>query len=479
MSTSEGNDMSDVIRKGRPGGLYESFDRKVGKDKKTTHYCPGCGHGIIHKLVAEALVDLGIQDRTIFVSPVGCSVFAYYYMDAGNVQAAHGRAPAVGTGVARSRPESIVISYQGDGDLAAIGTSEIIHAANRGENMTVIFINNAIYGMTGGQMAPTTMVDQRTLTSPGGRTVLNDGYPIRMSEIIASLGAPVYVERTSCTDSKNIMRTRKAIRKALTLQIEKKGFSFVEILSTCPTNWKRSPIEAVQWIKDVLEPYFKPGVYKDESETRQPMNREEPVTDANEIFKTLGLEKEKTSEVKVQKKMPELRIKAAGFGGQGALTAGAMLAEAGMNEGLHSSWIPSYGPEMRGGTANCSVILSDKPVGTPIVKNPDILIAMNGPSLDAFEDDVVKDGLIIVNSSIINRKVKRTDIKVVYAPLTEIATNLGLKAVANSVAVGVLLRHHKLFDRKAIYEVLRTSLKKQSALELNFKAVDAGFDFEG
>jgi len=469
--------MAKIVKKERPAGLYETFDRKVGKDKKTTHYCPGCSHGVVHKLIAEAMVDLKIQDRTIFISPVGCAVFAYYYMDAGNVQASHGRAPAVGTGLARSRPDSIVISYQGDGDLAAIGTSEIIHAANRGENITVIFINNAIYGMTGGQMAPTTMVDQKTLTSPYGRSVANDGYPIRMAEIIASLGAPVYVERTACTNSKNIMRTRKAIRKALTLQIDKKGFSFVEILSACPTNWKKTPAESIKWIQDVLEPYFKLGVFKDESATRQPMKREEPLTEPDAIFQALGLHQGKSAATQSRRRLPELRIKAAGFGGQGALTAGAMLAEAGMNEGLHASWIPSYGPEMRGGTANCSVILSDSPVGTPIVKNPDILIAMNGPSLDAFEADVVKDGLIIVNSSIVSRKVARTDVKTVYAPLTEMAANLGLKAVANSVAVGVLLGQKKLFSREQIREVLTTSLKKQATLETNLKAVDAGIAF--
>jgi 2-oxoisovalerate ferredoxin oxidoreductase beta subunit len=465
------------IRKGRPGGFYASFDRKVGKDKKSTHYCPGCGHGVIHKLVAEALVDLGIQDRTIFISPVGCSVFGYYYLDAGNVQAPHGRAPAVGTGLSRARPESIVISYQGDGDLAAIGTSEIIHAANRGENMTVIFVNNAVYGMTGGQMAPTTMVGQKTLTSPDGRTQSNDGSPIRVSELIAALGGPVYVERTACTDSKNIMRTRKAIRKGLQLQIEKKGFSFIEILSACPTNWKKTPTESVKWIQEVLEPYFKLGVIKDETESREKIVRFEPTTDPQKLFEALELKQGASEVAKPTRKTGEIRIKAAGFGGQGALTAGAMLAEAAMNEGLNSSWIPSYGPEMRGGTANCSVVISDETVGTPLVKNPKILIAMNGPSLDAFENDVVPGGLIVVNSSMITKKVARTDLQVAYVPLTDIASELGVKAAANSVAVGVVLRLQKLFTREAIYEVLRTSLKKKTMVEVNIKAVDAGYNF--
>ena len=469
--------LTKTITKTKPTGFYPKFDRKAGKDKSSTHYCPGCSHGIIQKLIAEAIVDLGIQDRSIFVSPVGCSVFSYYYMDTGNVQAPHGRAPAVGTGLSRARPDSIIISYQGDGDLAAIGASEIIHAANRGENMTVFFVNNAIYGMTGGQMAPTTIPAQKTLTSPRGKAPSNDGFPLHMSEIIATLEAPVFVTRQACTNSKFVMRTRKAIRKALQNQMDKKGFSFVEILSTCPTNWKMTPKDAVKWIQEVLEKQFKLGVLKDISDTRESAPRAMPITAPEEVYKALDLHKGKSAEAKNARKIGELRLKFAGFGGQGALTAGAMIAEAGMNEGYKTSWIPSYGPEMRGGTANCSVIISDKHIGTPIVRNPEVLVAMNGPSLDAFENDVVKDGLIIVNSSIIGRKVERKDVRVVYVPLTEIATNLGLKAIANSVAVGVLLKHKNLFDRKAVYDVLTTSLKKKSALEVNFKAVDAGFDF--
>jgi len=195
-------------------------------------------HGVVHKLIAEAIADLGVQDRAILVTPVGCSVFAYYYFDMGNVQAAHGRAPAVATAVKRSNPESIVIGYQGDGDLAAIGTAEIVHAANRGEKITIFFVNNAIYGMTGGQMAPTTLIGQYSTTSPWGRRPSNEGYPLRMAELLATLEAPVYIERVALCDNKNIMKTRKAVRKALELQRDGAGFSFIEILSPCPTIWK-------------------------------------------------------------------------------------------------------------------------------------------------------------------------------------------------------------------------------------------------
>jgi len=247
----------------KSSGFYDTYERRPGNDKEGTHYCPGCGHGILHKLIAEALVDYGVAENSIVISPVGCSVFAYYYFNAGNFQAAHGRAPAVATGVKRALPESIIISYQGDGDLAAIGGNEILHAANRGEAMTVFFVNNGIYGMTGGQMAPTTLIGQKTTTTPYGRTLRNEGYPIRMAEIISALESPVYVERVMLADTRSINAARKAVRKGIKNQIEKKGFSFVEVLSTCPTGWKMTPPQAEEWIKSTFVKNFPLGVYKD------------------------------------------------------------------------------------------------------------------------------------------------------------------------------------------------------------------------
>ncbi|MBI9099555.1 MAG: 2-oxoglutarate oxidoreductase [Spirochaetaceae bacterium] len=234
--------------------------------EKKTHYCPGCGHGIVHKLIGEVMDELDIREKTIVIAPVGCSVLIYDYLNCDGIEAAHGRAPAVATGVKRVHPESIVISYQGDGDLLAIGTGETIHAANRGENITVIFINNAIYGMTGGQMAPTTMPDQITKTTPYGRDVDNTGYPIRACEMINTLVAPVYIERTSIHDVKNIRKTKKAIKKALTNQKEGKGYSFVEVLSTCPTNWGVNPVTAAKWVETAMVPYYPLGVFREEKE---------------------------------------------------------------------------------------------------------------------------------------------------------------------------------------------------------------------
>src|SRR5690242_5875678 len=242
--------------------FYDHFVRK-SELQHQTHYCPGCGHGIAHKLVAEAIDELGLQDRTIFVSPVGCSVFAYYYFDVGNVQVAHGRAPACATALKRFCPDKVVISYQGDGDLAAIGTAEIVHAANRGEKITVFFVNNAIYGMTGGQMAPTTLVGQKSTTSPWGRRPGNEGFPLHMCELLSTLEAPVYIERVALSDNKNIMRARRAIRKAIENQRNGAGFSFVEILSPCPTIWGKDPVEARKWVAEKMIPAFPLNMFRD------------------------------------------------------------------------------------------------------------------------------------------------------------------------------------------------------------------------
>ncbi|MBN2322930.1 MAG: 2-oxoglutarate oxidoreductase [Spirochaetes bacterium] len=232
------------------------------------HYCPGCGHSIIHKLLSQSIDELGIRERTIVVAPVGCSVLIYNYLDCDGSEAAHGRAQAVATGLKRARPECVVVSYQGDGDLAAIGTAETIHAANRGEKFSVIFVNNAIYGMTGGQMAPTTLAGQPTKTTPFGRDPKEIGPPLRMCELLSGLEAPAYIERVSVHDVKNVLRTKKAIKKALKNQIEGAGYSFVEVLSMCPTNWGMTTRQASSWIEENMIPYYPLGVYKDRGKER-------------------------------------------------------------------------------------------------------------------------------------------------------------------------------------------------------------------
>lgn len=231
--------------------------------KVQMHYCPGCGHGIIHKILAQAIDELRIREDTIIIAPVGCSVLIYNYFNCDGSESAHGRAQALATGLKRAQPDKIVISYQGDGDLAAIGTAESIHAANRGENFTVIFVNNAVYGMTGGQMAPTTLLGQKTRTSPYGRSRSNEGNPLKMCELLTQLETPAYIERVSVHDVKHIIKAKKAIKKGLQYQIEKKGYSFIEVLSMCPTNWGLPPLKAAQWIETDMIPYYPLKVFRD------------------------------------------------------------------------------------------------------------------------------------------------------------------------------------------------------------------------
>lgn len=239
------------------------FEKPEALTDAPLHYCPGCTHGIIHRLVAEAIDELGIRGRTIGVASVGCSVFAYNYFNVDMVQAAHGRAPAVATGIKRSDADNIVFTYQGDGDLAAIGTAETVHSAARRENITVIFVNNAIYGMTGGQMAPTTLPGQVTQTSPYGRDVTKVGYPVKVCEMLSNVDGAYYLERVAVNNVKNIKAAKAAIKKAFQNQIDGKGFSLVEVLSTCPTNWGKSPTDALAWVDEKMIPYYPLGVYKD------------------------------------------------------------------------------------------------------------------------------------------------------------------------------------------------------------------------
>ncbi len=239
------------------------FDRTPVLTDVPFHYCPGCGHGIVHRMVAEVIDELGIREKTAGVAPVGCAVFAYNYFDVDMYEAAHGRAPAVATGFKRVHPDKYIFTYQGDGDLASIGTAEIVHAAHRGEKITTIFINNAIYGMTGGQMAPTSLVGQKTTTSPLGRDKDHCGEPIRIAEMLATINGSAFIARTALNSTANLVKTKAAIKKAFQAQLDGKGFSLVEVLSPCPTNWGKSPAEAMDWINDAMIPYYPLGIMKE------------------------------------------------------------------------------------------------------------------------------------------------------------------------------------------------------------------------
>jgi 2-oxoglutarate ferredoxin oxidoreductase subunit beta len=243
--------------------MKKVYSKPLSLKNNTFHFCPGCGHGIIHRLIAEVIDEMNLREKSICVPPAGCAVLAYNYIDVDMVEAPHGRATAVATGVKRVRPKNVVFSYQGDGDLAAIGTAETFHAANRGELITVFFVNNAVYGMTGGQMAPTSLVGQKTTTSPSGRNKLLDGYPVKVCEVLALLGGTSYLERVAVSNPANIKKAKKAIAKAFKHQLKKTGFSLVEILSACPTNWRMSSIESCRWIDEVMAKEFPLGVIKE------------------------------------------------------------------------------------------------------------------------------------------------------------------------------------------------------------------------
>jgi 2-oxoisovalerate ferredoxin oxidoreductase beta subunit len=467
----------------RAKSIYGQFDRKSG-DHTTTHYCPGCGHGNLHKYIAEAIDEFGVQDKTVLVNPVGCSVFAYYYFDVGNIQVPHGRAPAAATAVKRALPDSVVISYQGDGDLAAIGGNEILHAANRGENITVFFVNNAIYGMTGGQMAPTSLMGMKTTTSPFGRTLQHEGFPLRVSELLASLEGPTYIERVGLFDNKSRMKARKAVRKAIQNQIEGRGFSLIEVLSPCPTGWGLTPVDSLAWCRDSLAAAFPLGVIKDESATREGWNRFRENVPREQIPSILGLSNgngagpvETVTPPDVPTCYRNPRLKIAGFGGQGVLFLGKMLAESGMAQGYHVSWLPSYGPEMRGGTANCHVNISTEAIGSPLVSDPTVLIALNRPSLEKFESEVVSGGMIIYDSSLIDVAPTRSDVEVIALPATSMADEIGSAKASNMVALGALIGKTNLLNKEGLLKTIESMTKKKALLELNYKAIDAGIEF--
>ncbi len=469
---SDDLEMQYEVARSRPEAFYERFDRK-DELQHQTHYCPGCGHGIIHKMVAQAIDELGIQNRTILISPVGCSVFAYYYFDVGNVQAAHGRAPAVATAVKRSRSQSIVISYQGDGDLSAIGSAEILHAANRGENISVIFVNNAIYSMTGGQVAPTTLLGQRSTTTPEGRSAEREGYPLRVSELLGALEAPVYIERVGIGDNKQIAQAYRAVRKAIENQVRGLGFSLVEILSTCPTIWKMSPVESQRWVHDVMEKTFPLGLIRERTKDAQP--HETPAPAPADLRKVLGIaDQARIVPHQVAKSATNLQVRVAGFGGQGVLLLGEILAEAGLNAGLEVSWLPSYGPEMRSGTSNCHVRISSEPIDSPLVTRPDVLVAMNEPSLHKFYESVPPGGWVLYNRDAMPGECKRTDLNVLARPFTQIAKDLGDARTGNMIMLGALIECTGAVPWQSVDAALRQMIKSEKWLELDRRALARG-----
>lgn len=463
------------------GVFYPRFERHAhgeGLKAHATHYCPGCGHGLAHKYLAEAIDALGVQDRTVAVSPVGCAVFLYYYLDVGNTQAAHGRAPAVAIGHKLANPDSVVVSYQGDGDLASIGLAEIIQLCQVGLPITVVFINNAIYGMTGGQMAPTTLMRQRTTTTPDGRTRFA-GEPLRVAEMIAGLDGPVYVERVALYDAKQRHRARKAIEKALRLQVEGRGLGFVEVLSECPVHLHATPEEAERWVEREMVPVFPLGVKKDV--TVEPwFAPKRPRFDPRAVIAAIGAGSEPAPRFgggfPVYLDPADVAIKFAGAGGDGAQTIAKLTCDAAINEGFDATYIPSYGPESRGGTSYGDVHLAAGEVLSPAAPEPHLLVAFNRESLEKFGPRVRPGGTILYDGTLIAEPpAPAPGVRALGVPFTAIAAALGRPRVKNAVALGALHAAAHLLPRAAFDAAIERAMGADCALaEVNREAFARG-----
>jgi 2-oxoisovalerate ferredoxin oxidoreductase beta subunit len=456
---------------------FERHDHARGLKAHATHYCPGCGHGLVHKYLAQAIEDLGIQDRTVAISPVGCAVFLHYYLDVGNSQAAHGRAPAVAIGHKLANPDSVVVSYQGDGDLASIGLAEILQAAQLGIPLSVVFVNNAVYGMTGGQMAPTTLMGQRTTTSPAGRGPLM-GKPLRMAELIAQLDGPVYVERVALFDAKQRVKAEKAIRKALACQVDNRGFGFVEVLAECPTHLKMTPEETERWVREQMLPVFPLGVKKDVKDVAWPA-WERPSFEPTRLLEVVGARADGVPRFATgfsEEFGSDIAIKLAGAGGDGAQTAAMLLARAAINEGFDATHIPSYGPESRGGTSYADVRIASEEVLSPAAPSPHALVAFNAPSLAKFGPSVVPGGLVVYDSSVVAEPAGLdARVRTFPVPCTEIAHGLGRVMVKNIVALGALHAAMRLFPEETYLTAVRQALAERAGLiALNEEAFRAG-----
>ena len=430
-------------------GMYPQFPRS-GKDTRVTHYCPGCGHGIVNKLIAECCAEMGLQDQTIFVDPVGCGVFTYYYWDAAHISAAHGRASAVATGACRARPDAVTVAYQGDGDLGAIGFNNAFQAASRGEHFACIFINNSLYGMTGGQMAPTTLEGEKTTTTPFGRDPATTGHPLHVCEVFGQLQAPVYIARTSVADTKRILETKRAIRRVFELQKEHKGYCVLEILAPCPTNFRMDALKAAEFCKNEMEKEFPLGVLRDrfakDGAAEASTSIESPYLAVKSVPQKascaeLFAEKTVVPPPENDPSFAERRFKFAGYGGQGVLSLGLTVAEAARLERRHTLWFPSYGPEQRGGSANCSVVVSGQPIGSPTVEHPDVLVCMNQPAYERFVGDVKKGGIVIVDATVPITCPPPEGVQLIQWPALKMAEDFGVPKAANTMMLAALKKY--------------------------------------
>ena len=475
MSNKVENNAEKVLAK--PKSILNEFPRKGGSAPTATHYCPGCGHGILHKLIGEAVDELEIQDRMVMTSPVGCAVFAYYYFDCGHVQVAHGRAPAVGTGISRAEDNAVVILYQGDGDLASIGLNETIQAANRGEKMAVFFINNTVYGMTGGQMAPTTLVGEVTVTCQEGRDPRFTGYPLHMSELLNNLKAPVFIERASLSDPSHIRKAKKAVKKALEIQRDGKGYAFVELLSPCPTNLRQDAEGSEKFLNEQMEVEFPLANFRDRTSQVEPLCRGESDFSKESLDKIFEVEVDSAMQAVDDPDFETKVIKISGFGGQGVLSMGLIIAQAACKARRYVSWYPSYGPEQRGGTSNCTVVISGEIIGSPVVHRPDILVALNKPSLEEFAGRVKKDGVILYDSEIGEFEAPE-DVNTIMVPSLKIAKEHGVGKAANTAMLGVLMAISTELSEEVFEDAVKQAFaKKPKMVSINLNVLKSGLEW--
>ena len=460
-------------------GMYPKFPRS-GKDTRVTHYCAGCGHGIVNKLIAECCAEMGLQDRTIFVDPVGCGVFTYYYWDAAHISAAHGRASAAATGACRARPDAVTIAYQGDGDLGAIGFNNAFQAASRGERFGCIFINNSLYGMTGGQMAPTTLEGEKTTTTPFGRDPATTGHPLHVCEVFNQLQAPVYIARVSVADTRRILQCKQAIKRMFEIQRDGKGYALLEILAPCPTNFRMDPIKAAEFCKGEMEREYPLGTFRDvekgvaapagvRPERAVPVGATlavKPVPQCGSCAELFGEpDGVDAPPAEDDPSVPERRFKFAGYGGQGILSLGICVAEAARLEKRHTLWFPSYGPEQRGGSASCSVVVSGTPIGSPTVEHPDVLVCMNQPSYERFVGDVKKGGTVIVDASVPIAKQPPEGVTLCQVPALKMAEDFGVPKAANTMMLAALSAFKCTgLERTHLETALCASFKKKPQL---------------
>lgn len=414
-----------------------------GQNAFQTHFCPGCGHGNLLKMVDRAVCELNAESRTVWVSPVGCGGLTDSYLSVSHILSAHGRASAVAAAFKRLHPETLTIVSQGDGDLASIGIAEAVHAANRCENITVFFMNNANFAMTGGQMAPTTLLEQRTATSPDGRNVAEHGAPIRMCELLQTLEGPALIARVAFGSVRQLLDAQKVIRMAIENQLSGRGFSFVEILSPCPSNWHMSPQAAREFVGCELVKTYPLGIFRDISRKdwisgRRMPTAYEPASVQNACETLSGAVE--TLERPLFLLNTPLDICCAGFGGQGVMTLGRLIARLALFSGYEATWIPSYGPEMRGGVANCFVRISKKRIDSPAISAFHALIAMNQPALDHFMPHVSGGGYSIYDANLAQPgapEAGRAHLEAVRA--SDLAGETGTEKNANFVLFGKFL----------------------------------------